>query len=114
MSQSVGKFLLSGIQFRRNFIGGQTLRTSFYTLIEVSVKLAPLWFIITAGGMYNSKWLQSYKFIGARPIPQIVSASVLSVPKFRRSSLTESPQAEAVAELSEESSEWGQMYLNYY
>ena len=45
MSTTLGKFLMNGIQFRRNFIGKQTLQTSSYTLLECTVKVLPFIFV---------------------------------------------------------------------
>jgi hypothetical protein len=41
MSSNVGKFLLGGIRFQRNFIGKQTMTSGLYTLIECTVKVSP-------------------------------------------------------------------------
>jgi hypothetical protein len=47
-STRLPKFLLSGIQFRRNFLGAQTIKTSMYCLIETSFKTSLV--ILLAGG----------------------------------------------------------------
>jgi hypothetical protein len=50
MSQ-VPKFLLGGIQFRRNFLGANTIKTSAWGIFECSVKVAPIFIIIGFAGM---------------------------------------------------------------
>ena len=43
MSQStLGKFLLGGIRFRKNFIGYETMQTATYGIIECGVKIVPI------------------------------------------------------------------------
>jgi len=44
--------LLGGIQFRRNFLGGNTLKTTAWGVLEVSVKVVPLFLIIGYAGMF--------------------------------------------------------------
>ena len=43
---SVPKFLLGGIRFGKNFIGKETLQTSSYTVLECSVKVLPIFWLI--------------------------------------------------------------------
>ena len=50
MSQ-VPKFLLGGIQFRRNFLGANTIKTTAWGVFECSVKVVPLFLIIGYAGM---------------------------------------------------------------
>lgn len=50
MSSNVGKFLLGGIQFQKNFIGKQTLTSGLYTLIECTVKVSPFLVLSFAHG----------------------------------------------------------------
>lgn len=45
---TLGKFLLGGIQFRKNFIGQQTLKSASYTVIECSLRVAPLIILVKA------------------------------------------------------------------
>lgn len=52
---SVGKFLLGGIQFQKNFIGKQTIQTGFYTLVECTVKVSPLLIMGLAHGNSQAK-----------------------------------------------------------
>jgi hypothetical protein len=41
MSQAP-KFLLGGVNFKRNFLGLQTIQTACYGVMEQGIKLAPL------------------------------------------------------------------------
>ena len=50
MSSQVPKFLLGGIQFKRNFIGANTLKTTGYGVFECSVKVLPLFLVIRYAG----------------------------------------------------------------
>jgi len=50
MSSQLPKFLLGGIQFKRNFIGANTLKTSAYGVFECAVKVVPLFLIIRYAG----------------------------------------------------------------
>lgn len=43
---SVGKFLIGGIQFRKNFCGATTIQTSIYTVAEVAIKVTPIFLIV--------------------------------------------------------------------
>jgi len=43
---STPKFLLGGIRFGKNFIGMQTLQTSSYTVVECTVKVLPIFWLI--------------------------------------------------------------------
>jgi hypothetical protein len=42
MSSSAPKFLLGGVNIRRNFLGLQTVQTATYGVIEAAVKFLPL------------------------------------------------------------------------
>ena len=52
MSSQVPKFLLGGIKFSKNFLGGGTLQTTSYGVFECAVKVAPIFFIIGYAGKY--------------------------------------------------------------
>lgn len=42
MSSTAPKFLLGGVNFRRNFFGLQTMQTGAYGAIEVVIKTLPV------------------------------------------------------------------------
>ena len=42
MSQKAPKFLLNGVQFKRNFFGGRTVQTGVYGAGELAVKVTPI------------------------------------------------------------------------
>ena len=42
--------MLGGIQFKRNFIGANTLKTTGYGVFECSVKVLPLFLVIRYAG----------------------------------------------------------------
>lgn len=77
MSQ-VGKFLLGGIQFRRNFLGANTLKTSAWGVFECSVKVIPLFLIIGYAGMNNSsnKLFAGQSYSQPSPIKPLVEGEV--------------------------------------
>eukprot|EP00347_Sterkiella_histriomuscorum_P020071 403339210 len=45
MSNQAPKFLLGGVNFRRNFLGLQTVQTAIYGVAEAGIKFAPLFLI---------------------------------------------------------------------
>ena len=88
MSQ-LPKFLLGGIQFRRNFIGANTIKTSVYGVLECSVKIVPLFLIIGLAGMIEATFLiysLGHNYTPSRQV--LVEGAVASAP-VRRQSLTE-------------------------
>lgn len=50
MASSMPKFLLGGINLKMNFLGSRTLKTAGYGLIEVGVKVSPLFIILGFSG----------------------------------------------------------------
>ena len=45
MSQRVPKFLLGGVNFKNNFLGGKTIQTAIYGFGELGIKVAPLFIL---------------------------------------------------------------------
>ena len=54
MSSQAPKFLLGGVNFRRNFLGLQTIQTAIYGVTEAGIKVLPLFILGYACSKYYS------------------------------------------------------------
>lgn len=88
MSQ-VPKFLLGGIQFRRNFLGANTIKTTSWGIFECTVKVAPIFLVIAYAGKYNCRFTLSGHHSNKYAQRQVLVEGAQPSAPVRRTSLTE-------------------------